>query len=86
MSSKKILKTTPREAEKEIHALLERCFIDEYLKNKGHTRDSLKILPDEVARQIMKEASTYASGKLSEIEIRARFTRDLHSAGSSLES
>jgi len=86
MSTKEIPKTTPREAEEEIHAMLERCLIDEYLKNKGHTRDSLKILPDEVARQFMKEASTYASGKLSEIEIRARFTEDLHNAGSFLES
>ena len=86
MSIKEIPKTTSREAEEEIHALLERCLIDEYLKNKGHTRDSLKTLPDEVARQFMKEASTYASGKLSEIEIRARFAEDLHDASHSIES
>ena len=72
--------------EEEIHALLERCLIEEYLKSKGHTRESLKRLPDDETHQIMKEASTYASGKLSEIEIRARFTRDLQDSGHSLES
>ena len=70
----------------EIHALLEQCLIEEYLKSKGHTRESLKNLPDEEAHQTMKEASTFASGKLSEIEIRARFTEDLQDTGRSLES
>ena len=69
----------------EIHALLERCLIDEYLKSKGHTRESLKNLPGEEAHRTMKEASTYASGKLSEIEIRARFAADLQDTGRSLE-
>jgi hypothetical protein len=77
--------TLPANAD-EIHALLERCLIEEYLKRKGHTRESLKSLPNEEAHQTMKEASTYASGKLSEIEIRARFTEDLHDAGHSVES
>ena len=84
--STKLLNNTMPNTEEEIHALLERCLIDKYLKGKGYTRDSLKRLPDEVARQLMKEASTYASGKLSEIEIRARFTDDLHDAARSLES
>ena len=65
---------------------MERSLIEEYLKSKGHTRESLKRLPDDEAHKIMKDASTYASGKLSEIEIRARSTEDLHDAGSSLES
>jgi hypothetical protein len=86
MSTKEIKYVSPNASEEEIHALLERCLIDKYLKGKGYTRDSLKSLPDEVARQLMKEASTYASGKLSEIEIRARFTKDLQDTGHSLES
>ena len=84
MSIKDNRKTSPTESEEEIHALLERCLIDEYLQSKGYTRESLKLLPGDVAQQIMKEASTYASGKLSEIEIRARFTEDLHDAGHSV--
>ena len=86
MSTREIMDVSPTASEEEIHALLERCLIEEYLKSKGYTRESLKRLPDGEAQQIMKEASTYASGKLSEIEIRARFTEDLHDAGSSLES
>ena len=85
MSTNEIKNTSPAESEEETHALLERCLIDEYLKNKGYTREGLKSLPGEVAHQLMKEASTYASGKLSEIEIRARFTEDLHDASHSLE-
>ena len=85
MSTKEIRKTSPTESEEEIHALLEKCLINEYLKNKGYTRDDLKSLPKDVAQQLMKEASTYASGKLSEIEIRARFVHDLQDAGHSLE-
>ncbi len=69
-----------------IHALLERCLIEEYLKSKGHTRESLKSLPKNEADQLLREASTFASGKLAEIEIRAHFTKDLHDAGHSVES
>jgi hypothetical protein len=84
MSTPPLNNTLPATAD-EIHALLEKCLIEEYLKTKGHTRKSLKNLPEEAALQMMREASTYASGKLSEIEIRARFTDDLHDAGHSLE-
>jgi len=69
-----------------IHALLEQCLIEEYLKSKGHTTESLKSLPKHEADQFLREASTYASGKLAEIEIRAHFTKDLHDAGHSVES
>jgi hypothetical protein len=85
MSTKEIKYVSPNASEEEIHALLERCLIDEYLKGKGYTRESLKSLPEDVAHQLMKEASTHASGKLSEIEIRARFTEDLHDTSHSLE-
>ena len=84
--STKLLNNTLPNTEEEIHALLERCLIEKYLKSKGHTRESLKRLPDDEAHQMMRDASTYASGKLSEIEIRARFTDDLHDAARSLES
>ena len=73
-------------AKEEIHALLERCLIEEYLKSKGHTQESLRALPENEAQHLKKEASIFASNKLAEIEIRARFTQDLHDAGSSLES
>ena len=85
MSTKFPNSTLPATAD-EIHALLERCLIEEYLKSKGYTPEGLKTLPENEAQQLKREASTYASGKLSEIEIRARFTEDLHDAGHSVVS
>jgi len=78
-------KNTLSATEDEIHALLEKCLIEEYLKGKGHTRESLKTLPEDDAHQLMIEASTYASSKLAEIEIRAHFTEDLRETGRSLK-
>ena len=78
--------TTLPETADEIHAFLERCLIKEYLQNKGYTPESLEVLPENEAQQLRREASTYASGKLSEIEIRARFTADLQDAGHSAEA
>jgi hypothetical protein len=39
--------------------------------------DGLQELPEEKSRQLMKEASTYASSKLVEVELRAHFVKDL---------
>ena len=69
--------------ENEARALLEKGIIDEYLKNKGYDRESLKQLPKDNARQIMTEASIYASGKLAEIETKARYQKNLKDVGSS---
>lgn len=85
MSDKIPNKTLPTTVDG-IHALLERCLIEEYLKSKGYTPESLKSLPKDEANQLTREASTYASGKLAEIEIRAHFTEDLHNAGHSVET
>ena len=64
-------------SEEEIHAELEKSLIGEYLKRKGYTLESLNKLPEDEAHQIMSEASTYASGKLAEIENKARYTQNL---------
>ena len=66
----------------DIHALLEKGLIDEYLKNKGYDRASLKKLPADEAHRIMAEASIYASGKLAEIETKARYKENLKDIGS----
>jgi len=68
--------------EDEIRSLLEKGLIDEYLKNKGYDRGSLKKLPKDEARRLMTEASIYASGKLTEIETKARFKQNLKGIGS----
>jgi hypothetical protein len=68
--------------EDDIRALLEKGLIDEYLKNKGYDRASLKKLPEDKYRRLMTEASIYASGKLTEIETKARFKETLKDTGS----
>jgi hypothetical protein len=50
------------------------------LQSKGYTRADLKKLPEAEAKQLMKEASVYASGKLAELEERAQFLQELHDA------
>ena len=62
------------------HAFLEHTLIEAYLKGKGHTLDDLKKLPEAEAKQLMLEASTYASGKLAEIEVRAHLVEEIHDA------
>ena len=68
--------------EDETRAILEKGIIDEFLKNKGYTRESLKKLPPEDARRIMTEASIYASGKLTEIETKAHYRQEIKDVGS----
>jgi len=64
----------------DIHAFLEKTLIEAYLKGKGYTGEDLQKLPEEEAKQLMKEASTYASGKLAEVEVKAHFMQELHDA------
>jgi hypothetical protein len=66
----------------DMHALLERTLIEAYLEGKGYTIEGLKGLPPEQAKQLMREASTYASSKLADLEGRAHFVRELHEASS----
>jgi hypothetical protein len=57
---------------------LERMYIREYLHGKGYQIHDLRKLPREKARQLMSEACIYASGKLAEIESRAKFRDEIH--------
>ena len=59
-------------------AELERRLIDEYLRSAGHDPDALRARKDEAARKLLIEASVYAATKLTEIESRAHYVRDLH--------
>lgn len=63
-----------------MHAGLERSLIETFLKSKGYTKADLKKLPEAEVKQLMKEASTYASGKLAELEERAQFLQELRDA------
>jgi hypothetical protein len=64
----------------DMHAGLEMSLIEEYLREKGYTLRELRKLGEEEFKQFMKEACIYASGKLAELEERARFLEGIHNA------
>jgi hypothetical protein len=64
----------------DIHAYLEETLIEAYLKDQGYTLELLKDLPEAEIKRLMTEASTYASNKLAEVELRAHFVEKLHEA------
>jgi hypothetical protein len=59
-------------------AELERRLIDEYIRRAGHDPDVLRARGDEGARKVLIEASVYAATRLTEVESRAHYVRDLH--------
>lgn len=67
------------------NALLEKSLIEEYLREKGYTHESLKNLPADLVEKLMKEASQYASLKMEEVEARAHFVKELRDDSAPLE-
>jgi hypothetical protein len=61
-------------------ATLERSLIDEYLRDRGYDRAGLAALADAERASLLKDASSYASCKLSEVEMRSQFVHELHHA------
>jgi hypothetical protein len=59
-------------------AELERQLIKAYLAGAGEDFHTLILRDDESANKLLKEASTYASDRLCEIESRAHYLRKLH--------
>ena len=57
---------------------LARFYVEQYLRSKSFTTKSLRDLPEEQARRLMVEASTYAALKLAEVETRAHMVGDIH--------
>jgi hypothetical protein len=60
------------------HAELERELIAEYLRIQCPRKDGLRGLPEATVRQLMTEASCYASARLAELELRARWVEKVH--------
>ena len=56
---------------------LERKLIAEYLLGKGHNIRDLGNMPELTAKSLMKDACLYAALKLTEIESRAKFCREI---------
>ena len=59
-------------------ARLERALIDEFLRTRGHDSVSVERLPERERTPLLQDASTYAAGKLAEMEARARLVHELH--------
>ena len=57
---------------------LEKKLVEDYLQSKGYTRQDLDALPEEVAKQLMREACTYASLKLAELQAKSQFREEIH--------
>lgn len=58
-------------------AELERRIIDEYIRGAGQDPAALRASNDPASRKILSDASTYAATRLSEIEARSHYVRDL---------
>lgn len=59
-------------------AELERRIIDDYIRERGYEPAALRASGDADARRILIEASIYAATRLSEVEARSHYVRDLH--------
>jgi hypothetical protein len=60
------------------HAELERELIEEYLRTHSPRNEDWHQLPEETVRQLLIEASCYASARLAELELRARWVESVH--------
>lgn len=59
-------------------AQLERAFIEEYLRSRHQSLDTIKRLPADEADALLNQASLFASGRLAEVESRAHLVNELH--------
>ena len=60
------------------HGHLERELIDQFLRSQGYGRADLAKLPDEQRQNLLKDASTYAAIRLTEIESRSHYLHEIH--------
>jgi hypothetical protein len=60
------------------NAQLETALIDDFLCTRGLDRHKLQDLPQAQATQLRKEASAYATCRLTELESRAHFVQEIH--------
>lgn len=59
-------------------AQLERAFIDEYIRSRGHDPLKLDALPADQMHALLKAASIHAATKLAEVESRAHYVHEIH--------
>ena len=71
-------KSSERPPLEEPLAELERQLLTAYVAGAGEDLHTLLTRNDEKARKLLAEASRYASAKLSEVEARSHYVRQLH--------
>ena len=59
------------------HAELEAALFEEYLRSRGFTWDSLAALPRRQQIELLRGAATHATLKLSEMEARAHYVKEI---------
>jgi hypothetical protein len=59
-------------------AELERTFIDEYVRAQGYDPRKLSDLPDDTREALLKAASVFASTKLTQVESRSHYVKEIH--------
>lgn len=59
-------------------AELERRIIDEYIRSHGQDPAALRASADAAARKLLVDAAVYAATRLSEVEARSHYVRELH--------
>ncbi|MFV9504628.1 MAG: hypothetical protein AB4911_08680 [Oscillochloridaceae bacterium umkhey_bin13] len=74
MASQFNVETTARVAQ----AYLEWAYLEEYLRGLGFSLDELRTMPTERSRELMRDASLFASLRLSEVESRSHLVEELH--------
>ena len=60
------------------YVALEQAYIEEYLRGQGASLAQLHDLPELRRRALMRDASSYASMKLSEVEARSHLIDEMH--------
>ena len=55
--------------------------IEGFVRGRGYAPDNLAALDEADRHALLKEASVYASSKLSEVESRAGFVHEIHDGG-----
>ena len=60
-------------------AELERRIINDYIRDHGHDPAALRASQDAHAHKILVDAAVYAATRLSEVEARSHYVRELHS-------
>ena len=57
---------------------LEKMYLDDFLRSKGYTWQSVNALPENERKKILTAASTYVGLKMAEVEGKARISDELH--------